>query len=283
MLLSGCSCITVDRPNIVGQNHPSSLASTNGPSRRNSSITGAATANESSTPVPISDLSHMAFQSLMKLDNHDHAQNQAKKVKRRKRRKSTKHRLRQRQNRNERERLQVPQTQRMPPDKPGMVIATADAFQKDMCRTMRLKQRISVRGCVSKTVVNSFCYGQCNSFFIPEPRGFGTRLRPAFESCSVCKPRELTRITIKLHCPMRERTVLTRTYLKVKRCVCTPQFVEEMRSAQEFLLRQGRRKCQKSDAQVFRHRFHEVPEVAVVSMASSAQFSEPMASLVVGS
>ncbi|XP_003370838.1 gremlin-1 [Trichinella spiralis] len=79
-------------------------------------------------------------------------------------------------------------------------------------------QRIRIEGCLSKTVINSFCYGQCNSFYIP--RLHGVRLMASFKSCSVCQPSQITSITVTLHCPGRVGSVHRRKYLKVKQCAC---------------------------------------------------------------
>jgi len=39
----------------------------------------------------------------------------------------------------------------------------------EVCSAARLQQTIKIRGCQPRTVVNRYCYGQCNSFFIPRP------------------------------------------------------------------------------------------------------------------
>ncbi|XP_055376611.1 homeobox protein 5-like [Condylostylus longicornis] len=53
----------------------------------------------------------------------------------------------------------------------GVYLTKKEFLQKDWCKTEPLIQRIRESGCISRPFVNHFCYGQCNSFFIPkEPK-----------------------------------------------------------------------------------------------------------------
>ncbi|KRZ39425.1 Gremlin-2 [Trichinella pseudospiralis] len=110
------------------------------------------------------------------------------------------------------------QQQLYPNKRQAYIIASRDVIRTDYCRTIAFKQRIRIEGCLSKTVINSFCYGQCNSFYIP--RLHGARLVASFKSCSVCQPSQITSITVTLHCPGRLGSVHRRKYLKVKQCAC---------------------------------------------------------------
>ncbi|CAM9779155.1 unnamed protein product [Lampetra planeri] len=40
-------------------------------------------------------------------------------------------------------------------------------LRRDWCKSQPLRQTVRERGCVPRTVINRFCYGQCNSFYIP--------------------------------------------------------------------------------------------------------------------
>ncbi|KRX63744.1 Gremlin-2 [Trichinella sp. T9] len=113
---------------------------------------------------------------------------------------------------------QQQQQQLYPNKRQAYIIASRDVIRTDYCRTIAFKQRIRIEGCLSKTVINSFCYGQCNSFYIP--RLHGVRLMASFKSCSVCQPSQITSITVTLHCPGRLGSVHRRKYLKVKQCAC---------------------------------------------------------------
>lgn len=48
------------------------------------------------------------------------------------------------------------------------IIGRSQHFRKDWCKTAPLTQTISEKGCISKKIVNNYCYGQCNSLFIPQ-------------------------------------------------------------------------------------------------------------------
>lgn len=116
-------------------------------------------------------------------------------------------------------------------------------IQTEVCKTERIQQTIRVRGCQQRTVVNRYCYGQCNSFFIPRPATAATtrrrrkgRRRPAvvashrrgaraltwtaFRSCSYCRPKTVEWITVGLSCPRRQPSYRRRRVQIVKDCAC---------------------------------------------------------------
>jgi len=45
---------------------------------------------------------------------------------------------------------------------------TRGCLQKEWCKTEQLKQVVREKGCRKRKIINRFCYGQCNSFFIPK-------------------------------------------------------------------------------------------------------------------
>jgi len=124
--------------------------------------------------------------------------------------------------------------------------------QTEVCRAERLQQTIKVRGCEQRTVVNRYCYGQCNSFFIPRPataaRRKGRRRTvtalsaiaddiaaasssrdsrrgraltwTAFRSCSYCRQKRVEWITVGLSCPRRRPAYRRRRVQIVKECAC---------------------------------------------------------------
>ncbi|XP_013999255.1 gremlin-1 [Salmo salar] len=87
----------------------------------------------------------------------------------------------------------------------------------DWCKTQPLKQTIHEEGCLSRTIINRFCYGQCNSFYIPrhiyEDDG-------AFQSCSTCKPKTFTTVTYTLICPGKSPSSRKKRVQRVKTCRC---------------------------------------------------------------
>uniref|UniRef100_A0AAY4B006 CTCK domain-containing protein n=1 Tax=Denticeps clupeoides TaxID=299321 RepID=A0AAY4B006_9TELE len=89
-------------------------------------------------------------------------------------------------------------------------------LRTDWCKTQPLRQTLSEEGCVRRTVVNSFCYGQCNSFYIPRHQEDG-----AFQSCSICKPRSFTTVIYTLFCPGKTPNTRKKRVQRVKQCRCT--------------------------------------------------------------
>jgi len=118
--------------------------------------------------------------------------------------------------------------------KNALLVTKKDYLKRDWCKTEPLVQRIREDGCITRTVVNRFCYGQCNSFYIPKnPRRRKSRHResdevddedwsnaPAFKSCAFCKPKKAAWITIALNCPSQVPQVKKRRILRIKQCKC---------------------------------------------------------------
>ncbi|XP_065111941.2 gremlin-1a [Paramisgurnus dabryanus] len=89
----------------------------------------------------------------------------------------------------------------------------------DWCKTQPLKQIIKEDGCQPRTIINRFCYGQCNSFYIP--RHVYQEEDNAFESCSVCKPKTYTTVSYTLYCPGQIPSTRRKRVRRVKQCRCT--------------------------------------------------------------
>uniref|UniRef100_A0A8C9SKH1 Gremlin n=1 Tax=Scleropages formosus TaxID=113540 RepID=A0A8C9SKH1_SCLFO len=90
-------------------------------------------------------------------------------------------------------------------------------LKRDWCKTQPLKQTIHEEGCASRTIINRFCYGQCNSFYIPR---HVRREEGAFQSCSFCKPRRFTTMTFTLNCPEQQPPTKKKRVQRVKQCRC---------------------------------------------------------------
>jgi hypothetical protein len=119
--------------------------------------------------------------------------------------------------------------------KNALMITKKEYLKRDWCKTEPLVQRIREDGCLTRTVINRFCYGQCNSFYIPKnPRRRKPRHRasdddeeeedesdaPAFKSCAFCKPKKAVWITLTLNCPSQVPHVRKRRMLRIKQCKC---------------------------------------------------------------
>ncbi|XP_051951991.1 gremlin-1a [Xyrauchen texanus] len=87
----------------------------------------------------------------------------------------------------------------------------------DWCKTQPLKQTIIEDGCQKRDIIISFCYGQCNSFYIPHVYQEDS----VFKSCSMCKPKTFTTVTYTLVCPGQIPFTKTKRVRRVKECRCT--------------------------------------------------------------
>lgn len=107
----------------------------------------------------------------------------------------------------------------------AFTITKLEYLKKEWCKTERFKQVIRDEGCLKRVIINRFCYGQCNSFFIPK----SNRNDPdsaAFKSCAFCRPRKSSNITVTLVCPNRRPRLKRRKVLVVKQCRCMAQALD---------------------------------------------------------
>ncbi|KAJ9578755.1 hypothetical protein L9F63_005013 [Diploptera punctata] len=116
--------------------------------------------------------------------------------------------------------------------KNALLVTKKEYLKRDWCKTEHLFQKVREDGCITRTVVNRFCYGQCNSFYIPKsPRRRRSRRRdsdeeedesdaPAFKSCSFCKPKKSSWITVTLNCPSLNPQLRKKRILRIKQCKC---------------------------------------------------------------
>lgn len=91
-------------------------------------------------------------------------------------------------------------------------------LRTDWCKTQPLKQTLREEGCLSRTIVNRFCYGQCNSFFIPR---HVYQDGSAFQSCSACRPKTFSTVSYTLFCPGQTPHTRVKKVQRVKQCRCT--------------------------------------------------------------
>ncbi|GBP45151.1 Gremlin-2 [Eumeta japonica] len=107
----------------------------------------------------------------------------------------------------------------------ALLVTRKEYLKEDWCKTERLVQKVREPGCLTATVVNKFCYGQCNSFYIPRgPRRRDSDERPpaAFKSCSFCRPKKVTWVTVTLRCPGQSPPYRRKRLQKVSQCKCLP-------------------------------------------------------------
>lgn len=100
----------------------------------------------------------------------------------------------------------------------ALLVTERRYLRLDWCKTQPLKQTIQEEGCRSRTIINRFCYGQCNSFHIP--RHTYQDAGSAFQSCSACRPKTFSTVTYTLFCPGRTPSTRRKRVQRVKQCRC---------------------------------------------------------------
>ena len=96
------------------------------------------------------------------------------------------------------------------------IVTKQKYLKKGWCKTEKLIRRLREPGCRSQRVIDRFCYGQCNSFYIPRE----SRRRRAFKSCPSCMPRRWQKVSVVFHCPGQVPARRHRTVKLVKQCRC---------------------------------------------------------------
>ncbi|XP_076833771.1 gremlin-2 [Brachyhypopomus gauderio] len=124
----------------------------------------------------------------------------------------------------------------------ALVVTERKYLRSDWCKTQPLRQTVGMEGCVSRTVLNRFCYGQCNSFYIPraQPRPHaqprprhgrkpapGPKHDAPFQSCGFCRPHRITTVTVRLRCPGLRPPYRHRKVQRVKQCRCVAVSVSD--------------------------------------------------------
>jgi len=83
-------------------------------------------------------------------------------------------------------------------------------------------------GCLRARILNRFCYGQCNSFYIPKSQAEfdddddrrSESSTAQFRSCAVCAPKKTDWTTVVLRCPRLLPTFRRRRVRVVRHCNC---------------------------------------------------------------
>lgn len=97
----------------------------------------------------------------------------------------------------------------------SQVLMSLDKIREDFCKIQTFAQKIEVEGCHPKTIVNNMCYGQCNSFYIPNHD------LPPFRTCGNCEALKTQKLRITLVCPGRLDGLHAVYVDKVLSCRCT--------------------------------------------------------------
>jgi len=103
----------------------------------------------------------------------------------------------------------------------GPTLGRVPQMRRNFCQTVPYKQKIQEPGCLSRTVLNSYCYGNCNSFFIPAN---GNNSLP-FSSCAFCLPRRYRWTTVRLKCPDSLPTIRRIKVQIVSKCRCQTEML----------------------------------------------------------
>lgn len=120
-------------------------------------------------------------------------------------------------------------------DKNTQIVTKKEHVKKDWCKTEPILQKIREEGCLTRIVPNRFCYGQCNSFYIPRnpPKRKKNRIKPDaeddredfFKSCGFCKPRKASWVLVTLKCPALIPPFKKKRVQRIKQCKCVSEIV----------------------------------------------------------
>lgn len=75
----------------------------------------------------------------------------------------------------------------------GTLIMRGDEWKLEWCKAKAFNQTVKQPGCFTKDVGNKYCYGQCNSIFIPGQN--------YLKVCNTCRPKSYQWVAVTLVCP----------------------------------------------------------------------------------
>ena len=100
-------------------------------------------------------------------------------------------------------------------------------LKKDWCKSQPVRQKVSTRNNCHGVLINQFCYGQCNSFYIPKDIIVDLNQdldADYFKSCSFCKPKREEEVSVRMRCRNIRKTrmprFITKRIKRVKGCTC---------------------------------------------------------------
>eukprot|EP00794_Sanderia_malayensis_P017662 gene17662-19421_t len=95
---------------------------------------------------------------------------------------------------------------------PGTLIMSADEWKIEWCKAKAFNQTVRHNGCFSKRIQNNYCYGQCNSIYIPGQKHL--------EGCNSCMPKSYRWIKVTLYCPFLEKRRKHKKVQIIHTCNC---------------------------------------------------------------
>ena len=109
------------------------------------------------------------------------------------------------------------------------ILGQIKSVNKESCRAKLFNQTIMLPGCESRVIKNRFCYGRCNSFYVPLDE---TQNQFRFKTCSVCKPIKSSIIEVRLKCLSSELKPTKRKVRveKIESCRCVAESVSQKHS-----------------------------------------------------
>ena len=99
---------------------------------------------------------------------------------------------------------------------PTLFVMKKSQLRHDWCKTRVLKQVVESEGCRTLHLHNNYCFGQCNSVYIPLSGD-----KNSFESCAVCTPVLAYYKVVTLKCPRNSVKYKRKKIQYIKRCRCT--------------------------------------------------------------
>ena len=95
----------------------------------------------------------------------------------------------------------------------GTLIMRAEDWKPESCNAKEFNQTVHHFGCLERKVKNRYCYGQCNSIYIPDQR-------MPMDGCVACKPTNSKTIIVALYCPFLKKRRKHRKIQIVNYCQC---------------------------------------------------------------
>lgn len=94
----------------------------------------------------------------------------------------------------------------------GTLIMKADEWKLEWCKAKSFNQTIRHPGCLPRIIQNNYCYGQCNSIYIPGER--------RLEGCNSCMPKSYEMAAITLLCPFSKQKRHHKQIQLIYSCYC---------------------------------------------------------------
>ncbi|XP_073443582.1 DAN domain family member 5-like isoform X1 [Dendrobates tinctorius] len=115
-----------------------------------------------------------------------------------------------------------------PTSRPDTVLPIGrDALTRSSCNALPFIQNVFRKSCAPLKLPNKFCFGQCNSFYVPGlPPGLS---RP----CTSCAPTRSRRISVPLRC--RGGRLSWEEVVLVEECACDAPELGQVGSGEGFL------------------------------------------------